>query len=67
MKNPVIFIDHNSWSVKNIAGKATSVYIEDNKVIVEGIFTNKTEAGQIAQSLYSDGFLKTVSVGFFVR
>lgn len=44
LKNPVMFIDHSSWSVRNIAGKATRVYIENKQLIVEGVFTDVTEA-----------------------
>jgi hypothetical protein len=34
MKNPVIIANH-IYKVENIIGKATSVYVEDNKLIVE--------------------------------
>ena len=54
MKNPVIFTDHNSWSINFIAGKATKVYFENSQMIIEGVFTDKTEAGRTAQALYSE-------------
>lgn len=67
MKNPVVFADHNSWSINYIVGKATNIYMENNKVIVEWVFTDATPAGQIAMNLYKGGFLKAVSVGFLVQ
>ena len=67
LKNPVMFIDHNSWSINYIASKVTKIYFENNQMVIEGIFTDKTEAWRIAQSLYQDGFLKTVSVGFLIK
>ena len=64
-KNPIILTNHE-YLIENIAGKATKVYKEEDKVIVEGVFTDVTEAWQLAKKLYNSGFLKTVSVWFKV-
>ncbi|RKW24868.1 hypothetical protein D8B46_00605 [Candidatus Gracilibacteria bacterium] len=65
-KNPVILSNH-SYRVEDIVGKMTKIYKEGKNLIVEGIFTEKTEMGKICKDLYNAGFLKTVSVGFIVK
>ncbi len=65
MKNPVILSNHN-YTIENIVGKATRVYLEEGNVIVEGVFA-ESPAGVLAKSLYDGGFLKTVSVGFIPK
>lgn len=65
MKNPVIVIDHN-WTVENIVWKATKIYTEDDKLIVEWVFTS-TWKGQLVNELYNGWFLKAVSVGFLPK
>lgn len=65
MKNPVIIANH-IYKVENIIGKATSVYVEDNKLIVEWVFA-ETELAKDVKTLYDGGFIKTVSVWFIPK
>ena len=65
LKNPVILANH-TYTIQNIVWKMTNIYNDGEKIVVEGIFTEDTEAGKIAKNLYNTGFLKTVSVGFKV-
>lgn len=63
LKNPVILANHY-YSIENIIGKATKIYAQNNQIIVEGIFSKSNPLGVLAQRLYEEGMLKTVSVGF---
>ena len=63
LKNPVVLANHN-YTIQSIVWKMTKFTVEDNAIIVEGIFTEDTEAWRIAKSLYNSWFLKTVSVWF---
>ena len=65
-KNPVILANH-SYRVENIVWKMTKIYKEWKKLIVEWIFTDKTEMWKICKDLYNAWFLKTVSVWFIVK
>ena len=62
MKNPVIIANH-VYKVENIIWKATNVYTEDYKLVVEWVFAT-TDLAQDVRKLYDWGFIKTVSVGF---
>lgn len=63
MKNPIILFGHDYRDIENIVGKATRVYVENNALVVEGVFAS-TEYAQVCRTLYDEGILKTVSVGF---
>lgn len=63
LKNPVILANHY-YSIENIIGKATKIYAKDNQIIVEGIFSKSNPLGVLAQRLYEEWMLKTVSVWF---
>lgn len=63
LKNPVILANH-TYSIENIIGKATKIYAQNNQIIVEGVFSKSNPLGVLAQRLYKEGMLKTVSVGF---
>lgn len=65
-KNPAIQADHN-YLVSHIVWKATKLYKEWKKLILEWIFTDITEYGRICKELYNAGFLKAVSVGFITH
>ena len=65
MKNPCILANHN-YTIESIAGKATRIYIEEENVVIEGVFAD-TPTGALAAKLYNGGFLKTVSVGFIPK
>lgn len=65
-KNPVILANH-SYRVEDIVWKMTKIYKEGKNLIVEWIFTEKTEMWKMCKELYNAGFLKTVSVGFIVK
>lgn len=62
MKNPVIIANH-MYKVENIIWKATNVYTEDYKLVVEWVFAT-TDLAQDVRKLYDWGFIKTVSVWF---
>jgi len=62
MKNPVIIANH-MYKVENIIWKATNVYTEDYKLVVEWVFAT-TDLAQDVRKLYDGGFIKTVSVWF---
>lgn len=62
MKNPVIIANH-VYKVENIIWKATNVYTEDYKLVVEWVFAT-TDLAQDVRKLYDGWFIKTVSVGF---
>lgn len=66
MKNPVILWGHNYWDINAMIGKATEVIVQDDRVIVRGIFAS-TPYGQLAKQLYDEGILKTVSIGFIPK
>ena len=62
MKNPVIIANH-VYKVENIIWKATKVYTEDYKLVVEWVFAT-TDLAQDVRKLYDGWFIKTVSVWF---
>jgi HK97 family phage prohead protease len=64
MKNPVVLFGHDYWSFP--IGAVTDLRVEEGKVIAKGVFA-RTDEGQKARTLYEDGILKTVSVGFIVK
>ena len=63
-KNPVVLFGHSYYSLP--IGKATKVYIEDGKLIAEGIWASHEQA-QTLRKMYDEGFVKTTSVGFIVK
>lgn len=65
-KNPVILANH-SYKIQDIVWKMTKIYKEWKNLIVEWIFTEKTEMGKTCKDLYDAWFLKTVSVWFLVK
>lgn len=66
IKNPVILANH-SYKVEDIVWKMTKIYKEGKNLIVEWIFTEKTEMWKMCKELYNAWFLKTVSVWFIVK
>lgn len=65
MKNPVIIANHQ-YKVENIIWKATDIFVENEKLVVEWVFAT-TELAQDVRKLYDGGFIKTVSVGFIPK
>jgi len=65
MKNPVIIANH-TYKVENIIWKATDIYVENEKLVVEWVFAT-TELAQDVRKLYDGGFIKTVSVWFIPK
>jgi len=65
LNNPVIVANHD-YKVENIVWKATSIYMENNKLIVEWVFS-KTEKGIMFNKLYNEWFLKGVSVWYITK
>jgi len=66
IKNPVILANH-SYKIEDIVWKMTKIYKEGKNLIVEWIFTEKTEMWKMCKELYNAWFLKTVSVWFIVK
>lgn len=64
MKNPVLLWAHDYTSLP--IGKVTEVFIEEGAVKVRGIFA-KTAFAEEVKSLYDQGILRAVSVGFIPR
>ena len=65
MKNPVIIANH-IYTVQNIVWKATNIYIENEKLVVEWVFAT-TDLAQDVRKLYDWWFIKTVSVWFIPK
>lgn len=66
MKNPVIIANH-VYKIENIVGKATKIWIEDGKLIIEWVFSKSNPLGVLLADLYDEGMVKTVSVGFIPK
>lgn len=66
MKNPVIIANHD-YQIENIVGKATKIWVEDGKLIIEGVFSKSNPLGVLLAELYDEGMVKTVSVGFIPK
>ena len=66
MKNPVIIANH-IYRIENIVGRATKIWIEDWKLIIEGVFSKSNPLGVLLADLYDEGMVKTVSVGFIPK
>ena len=63
MKNPVIIANH-IYKIENIVGKATSIYVKDNQLIIEWVFAESNPLGKLLSDLYEEWMVKTVSVWF---
>ena len=66
MKNPVIIANHD-YQIENIVGKATKIWAEDGKLIIEGVFSKSNPLGVLLADLYDEGMVKSVSVGFIPK
>ena len=66
MKNPVIIANH-IYKIENIVGKATSIYVKDNQLIIEWVFSESNPLGKLLADLYEEGMVKTVSVWFIPK
>ena len=66
MKNPVIIANH-IYKIENIVGKATSIYVMDNQLIIEWVFSESNPLGKLLADLYDEGMVKTVSVWFIPK
>lgn len=67
LSNPVILWGHDYYKMP--VGKATKIYVENAKLIVEGIWASAAanpEAEQI-RNLYLEGMVNAVSVGFIAK
>lgn len=60
-KSPVLLWGHDYGSLP--IGAVTDIRVEGTSVIAKGVFA-RSEFAQEVRSLYDDGFVKTVSVGF---
>ena len=63
MKNPVIIANH-IYKIENIVGKATSIYVKNNQLIIEWVFAESNPLGRLLSDLYEEWMVKTVSVWF---
>ena len=54
MKNPVIIANH-VYKIENIVGKATSIYVKDNQLIIEWVFAESNPLWKLllSMALYS--------------
>ena len=66
MKNPVIIANH-VYKIENIVGKATSIYVKDNQLIIEWVFSESNPLGKLLADLYEEWMVKTVSVWFIPK
>ena len=66
MKNPVIIANH-IYKIENIVGKATSIYVKENQLIIEWIFSESNPLGKLLGDLYEEWMVKTVSVWFIPK
>ena len=64
--NPVILDSHKYGSIDDILGKAVRVEPMGDSLEVDVQFAD-TEKGRMAQRMVEDGFLRTVSVGFWSK
>ncbi len=67
LKNPVIFINHQSFDVQKIVWRATKVIkdLKKKEIVFEWQFAD-TKLGNMIADLYEDWFLKTVSLWYNV-
>ena len=66
MKNPVIIANH-VYKIENIVGKATDIYVKDNQLIIEWIFSEANPLGKLLADLYDEGMVKKLSVWFIPK
>lgn len=66
MKNPVIIANH-VYKIENIVGKATSIYVMDNQLIIEWVFSEANPLWKLLADLYDEWMVKTVSVWFIPK
>ena len=66
MKNPVIIANH-VYKIENIVGKATSIYVMDNQLIIEWVFSESNPLWKLLADLYDEWMVKTVSVWFIPK
>lgn len=65
-KNPVVIANH-IYRIENIVGRATKIWIEDWRLVIEGVFSKSNPLGILLADLYDEGMVKTVSVGFIPK
>lgn len=66
MKNPVIIANH-IYKIENIVGKATDIYVKDNQLIIEWVFSEANPLWKLLADLYDEWMVKTVSVWFIPK
>ena len=66
MKNPVIIANH-IYKVENIVGKATDIYIKDNQLFIEWVFSSSNPLWVLLADLYEEWMIKSVSVWFIPK
>ena len=66
MKNPVIIANH-IYKIENIVGKATSIYVMNNQLIIEWVFSESNPLWKLLADLYDEWMVKTVSVWFIPK
>ncbi len=63
-KNPVLLFGHGFRSIP--IGKVTKIRRVDDEIIAEGVFAS-TDTAQEVRTVYDEGILKTVSIGFMIK
>lgn len=67
LTNPVILWGHDYYKMP--IGKATKIYVEDGKLIVEGVWASEkaNPDAELIRNLYLEGMVNAVSVGFIAK
>lgn len=67
LTNPVILWGHDYYKMP--IGKTTKIYVENNKLIVEGVWASEkaNPDAELIRNLYLEGMVNAVSVGFIAK
>lgn len=65
-KNPVVLANHR-YEIQSIIGKWLKFYTSDGVKRLKGVFSKSNPLGVLAQQLYKEWMLNTVSVGFIPK
>jgi HK97 family phage prohead protease len=66
-KNPIILFGHDAWSLENAIGKSVAIEIQENKLVIDVVFSQANERAQKVRAMVDEGVLNMVSVGFIPK
>lgn len=66
-KNPIILFGHDAWSLENAIGKAVAIEIQENKLVIDVVFSQANDRAQKVKAMVEEGILNMVSVGFIPK